>query len=165
MLLLVDVVFVIIPFKINSFIHTDYSVCHKNCQYVYMAFYMAILKYAQQSPLLIPSCHDANTLFNGTDRLTNLYIIFFLNRSFYAPKEYYKINSYSVYSDTVYKYKNLSGSDPDSQIQLSISSPGTRSNSLTLFVINSRADALACPAIIISYGPMGLPILYNEARI
>ena len=49
-------------------------------------------------------------------------------------------------------------------IQFSTRSPGTRLNSLRLLVTSTRPSALACPAIIMSYGPIGVPWAYNSAR-
>jgi hypothetical protein len=44
------------------------------------------------------------------------------------------------------------------------SSPGTRENSLVLAVISMSLRASAIPAIITSYGPMGVPARANNAR-
>lgn len=41
--------------------------------------------------------------------------------------------------------------------QSSSTRPGTRSNSLTLFVTSIAPAAMACPAIAVSFGPIGVP--------
>jgi hypothetical protein len=40
--------------------------------------------------------------------------------------------------------------------QSSSTNPGTRSNSLTLFVTSTAPTAMACPAIAVSFGPIGM---------
>jgi len=51
-----------------------------------------------------------------------------------------------------------------SYVQSSIRRPGTRMNSLRLFVTRMRPFDRACPEIIWSYGPIGVPALANSAR-
>lgn len=51
------------------------------------------------------------------------------------------------------------GCRPAYSAQFSILSSGTRANSRTLFVTKTAPSALACPAISISSGPMGVPRL------
>jgi hypothetical protein len=76
---------------------------------------------------------------------------------------YYNINILS-WSDP-YRTRSLLSPVYSHDTQFSRSSPGTRENSFTLLVTSIKPVALACPAIIMSYGPIGCPVRYNSALI
>ncbi len=49
--------------------------------------------------------------------------------------------------------------------QSSSTRPGTRSNSLTLFVTRTAPAAIACPAMAVSFGPIGVPARRSATRM
>lgn len=67
--------------------------------------------------------------------------------------------------DAAYEGREVWGDFFQHVTQFSRRNPETRSNSLVLLVTRISPDDRACPAIIISYGPMGWPVRYNSLRI